>query len=95
MKKNKEKISIDFTSLFNKQREASPLEIKIAFREVLEIFLEDSDNEILRNHYLETLGKKYFGTWSIDITSDWRALYRKEGNLIIFIELGTHEELYS
>jgi addiction module RelE/StbE family toxin len=95
MKKNKEKIRIDFTNLFNKQREASPLEIKIAFREVLEIFLEDPDNEILRNHALNTLGKKYFGIWSIDVAPDWRALYRKKEDIIIFIELGTHDQLYT
>ncbi len=82
---------IEFTSLFNKQREASPLEIKIAFREALELFLENPDHEALRNH---TLTKEYAGVQSIDVTEDWRALYRIEQENIIFILLGTHEELY-
>jgi addiction module RelE/StbE family toxin len=85
---------IDFTNLFNAQRKEAPLAIKIAFREALEIFLEDPTTEILRNHALDELGKKYFGIWSIDVTDDWRALYRKEGDRIIFVDLGTHDQLY-
>ncbi|MDE2025390.1 MAG: type II toxin-antitoxin system mRNA interferase toxin, RelE/StbE family [Patescibacteria group bacterium] len=85
---------VEFTDLFNKQRKEASLDIKIAFRESLEIFLEDSNNTVLRNHSLDTLGKKYFGIWSIDVTEDWRALYRKEQDRIIFIELGTHNKLY-
>lgn len=89
-----EKTRVDFTSLFDKQRKAAPFHIKIAFREALEIFLEDPGHEILRNHPLDKLGKRYFGTWSIDVTQDWRALYRKERDRIIFVALGTHDQFY-
>ena len=92
--KNVAKPPVDFTNRFNRQREAAPLAIKIAFREALEIFLEDPQNDTLRNHPLNKLGKKYFGIWGIDVTSDWRALYRKEGSRTIFLALGTHEQLY-
>ena len=85
---------VEFTDLFNKQRKEASLDIKIAFRESLEIFLENPQNETLRNHSLAKLGKRYFGIWSIDVTPDWRALYRKEQDRIIFIELGTHNKLY-
>lgn len=54
--KDVKKIHVDFTNLFNKQRKDAPLTVKIAFRETLEIFLEDPDNQILRNHSLDTLG---------------------------------------
>jgi addiction module RelE/StbE family toxin len=37
---------------------------------------------------------KYAGFRSIDVTEDWRALYREEKERIMFADLGTHEELY-
>lgn len=89
--RNIKSIRIDFTNLFNKQRKEAPLEIKVAFREALEIFLEDRNHITLRSH---TLTGKYTGIRSIDITDDWRALYREEPERIIFVELGTHDQLY-
>lgn len=43
---------IEYTSRFNKQRKAAPLEIKIAFREAFELFVDDSNHPNLRNHPL-------------------------------------------
>jgi len=82
---------IEFTNLFNKQRDSAPLDVKIAFRDALELFLEHPTHAALRNH---TLAGKYAGVHSIDVTADWRALYRKESEQIIFVALGTHAELY-
>ncbi len=82
---------IEFASLFNKQRKAAPLEIKKTFLETLALFLVDPDHPSLRNHALKD---KFAGHRSIDVTDDWRALYRKEGKRIIFVELGTHDQLY-
>jgi len=82
---------IEFTPLFNKQRKAAPLEIKEAFRETLELFIEDSHHPALRNH---PLTGKYAGFQSINVTEDWRALYREEPERIMFVALGTHEQLY-
>ena len=45
----------------------------------------------LRNHPLKD---KFAGVRSIDVTGDWRALYRKMRERIIFVELGTHDQLY-
>lgn len=59
--KNATLIHFDFANLVNKQREQAPLVIKVAFREALEIFLEDPDNQLLRNHLLETPGKNILG----------------------------------
>ncbi len=85
-------IRVDFTNLFNKQRKEAPLEIKIAFREALDLFLENPNHEALRNHIVTG---KYAGIHSIEVTDDWRALYREESGRIIFVALGTHEELYT
>ena len=43
---------IEFTPLFNKQRKAAPFEIKEAFRETLELFIENPTHKALRNHSL-------------------------------------------
>jgi addiction module RelE/StbE family toxin len=82
---------IEFTPLFNKQRKAAPLEIKQAFRDALDLFAENPNHPALRNH---PLTGKYAGFRSIDVTADWRALYREEKERIMFADLGTHEELY-
>jgi mRNA-degrading endonuclease YafQ of YafQ-DinJ toxin-antitoxin module len=34
------------------------------------------------------------GFASIDVAPDWRALYRTEAERIIFVDIGTHRELY-
>jgi len=82
---------IEFTPLFNKQRKAAPLAIKQAFRDALDLFAENPNHPALRNH---PLTGKYAGFRSIDVTEDWRALYREEKERIMFADLGTHEELY-
>ncbi len=86
---------IEFTDRFNKQRKAAPLEIKVAFMESLELFLESPDHPQLRNHPLK---EKYSGYNSIDVTDDWRALFRihesKTQTVITFHILGTHIQLY-
>ena len=88
-KSNKKRI--EFSPIFTNKLKRIPLEIKIAFRETLEIFLEDQYHLSLRNHILS---EEYAGIRSINVTEDWRALYREETERIIFIDFGTHEELY-
>ncbi|HSX40536.1 MAG TPA: hypothetical protein VLF68_02890 [Candidatus Saccharimonadales bacterium] len=95
MKKKEEKIRIEFTGLFNKQRKEVPLEIKIAFRETLDLFLENPDHKILRKHFLK---EKYAGYQSIDITPDYRAIFKEvktERHVSIkFYIIGAHKQLY-
>jgi addiction module RelE/StbE family toxin len=54
-------------------------------------FLVEPFHPSLRNHSLKD---KYAGFRSIDVTGDWRALYREETKRIIFVEIRTHKELY-
>jgi mRNA-degrading endonuclease YafQ of YafQ-DinJ toxin-antitoxin module len=86
---------IEFTSFFNTQRRKLPLPIKIAFRETLDILLENPHHEVLRRHFLK---EKYAGHQSIDITPDYRAIFKEtrfETQVVIkFHIIGTHEELY-
>ena len=89
--KMKNDLRIEFAPLFNKQRKAAPLEIKKAFQDTLALFIVKPDYPSLRNHPLKD---KFAGVRSIDVTDDWRALYRRERERIIFVELGTHDQLY-
>ena len=87
----KRTLRIDFSPLFNKQRKVAPVEIKQAFRDVLDLFSENPTHSSLRNH---PLSGKYAGFRSIDVTGDWRAIYREKEDSIKFIAIGTHEKLY-
>lgn len=93
--KDEEALRIEYTKLFKKQLSKAPLAIKIAFREVRELFNDDPDHPQLRNHPLRD---KFSGFRSIDVTGDWRALYKirnsKLKTIITFNILGTHDQLY-
>jgi mRNA-degrading endonuclease YafQ of YafQ-DinJ toxin-antitoxin module len=86
---------IEYTPFFNKQRKAAPFEIKQAFLEALALFLESPKNPYLRNHILT---KKLAGYRSINVTGDWRAVFKEkregERSMVIFHMLGTHSALY-
>lgn len=86
---------IEYTTLFNKQRKEAPPEIKIAFQDALELFLDDPNNPHLRNHALK---EKFADYRSIDVTDDWRALFKinksDTNTTITFHILGTHDQLY-
>lgn len=92
---NKKASNIDFSKNFDKQLKKSPIKIKIAFRNRLELFLENSFHGLLKNHVLTG---SYEGFRSINVTGDWRAIFYEivedETKTIIFIALGTHSQLY-
>ena len=93
--KNENSPLIKYTPLFNKQRRAASIEIKSAFREAIELFFDNPNHPSLRNHVLR---EQYAGYRSIDITADWRALFKirksKLKTVITFHILGTHAQLY-
>ncbi len=76
---------------FEKDYARSNLEVKNKFRERRNLLLIDSAHPILNNHPLQGKLKDY---WSINITGDFRALYKVEGNIAVFIALDTHSNLY-
>lgn len=86
---------IKYSKLFSKQFKAVPLKVKIAFREARELFLYNPQHISLRDHALK---KELQGYRSIDITGDYRAIYKKkienDREVITFHMIGTHEDLY-
>jgi addiction module RelE/StbE family toxin len=82
---------IEFSPVFKKLLARAPTEIKTAFGEAYDLFAENTNHPSLRNH---ALSGKYAGFRSIDVTEDWRALYREEPDRMKFVALGTHKQLY-
>ena len=57
----------------------------------LVLFRKVPFHPLLNNHGLRG---KYTGYRSINITGDYRAIYIERDNLVIFMLIGTHSELY-
>lgn len=67
-------------------------EIRQKFQERKRIFLDNPRNPLLYNH---ALGGDRLGQWSINVTGDYRALYKfLDERVIIFIDIDTHPNLY-
>lgn len=84
---------IDYSKSFIKQYKKLPLSLQLNFEERIDIFLQDKFHPVLRNH---KLSGRWFGCRSINITGDWRAIFREftNENLIYFDAIGTHGQLY-
>lgn len=86
-------MQIEYSRRFVKELRRAPRKIQIAFRDRLIIFIEDPAHPLLRVHKLTGELGDFF---SFNITGDWRAVYEKleNGEIILFIMLGTHSQLY-
>jgi addiction module RelE/StbE family toxin len=86
---------IKFTNEFKKQFKKADAKIKKRFAERLELFKKNTNDPQLRNHALRG---KYQRFRSIDVTGDWRAIYREEkliaDTIFWFSALGSHSQLY-
>jgi addiction module RelE/StbE family toxin len=86
-------MQIDFARKFDKQLKKSSNKIKKAFRKRLALFIQDKYHHLLENHQLSGKWRKYR---SINVTGDWRAIFREfnNGEVVFFTEIGTHSQLY-
>lgn len=84
-----------FDKLFFFQYKKADVRIRNEFDKRLRIFVKQPTFPQLRNHALR---KGWLGYRSIDITSDWRAIYKEikigEETIAYFVSIGTHKELY-
>ena len=70
-----------------------PPAIQKRFKERRDIFSHNPFDPILQNHALKG---KYHGYRSINITGNYCAVYKLIAeDVVIFVDLGTHSELYS
>jgi len=81
----------EFLDLLKKQN----VKVKKSFKEAIREFSKNPNSPVLQNHNLK---REWVGYRSIDITSDYRAIYKEVKLLndvvIYFTTIGTHKELY-
>lgn len=86
---------VKYTDNFLKQLKKSDVRIRKAFKQRLTLFVENPNDLELNNHPLQ---KEYAGFRSIDITANYRAIYKeviqKDDTYIYFTSFGTHAQLY-
>ena len=76
---------------FKKQYKKLSKKAQYKFTEKLSVFMQDPFAPALNNH---SLGGGLSSFRSIDITGDIRAWYKVDGEIITFVKIGTHSELY-
>ena len=86
---------VKYTGNFLKQLKKSDVRIRKAFKQRLLLFVENPNDLELNNHSLQ---KEHTGFRSIDITADYRAIYKEvaaeDDTYIYFSSFGTHDQLY-
>lgn len=81
---------------FKRQLQKAPNQVKRAYQKRITFFLLDQYHPLLHNHLLTG---DYQEFRSINITGDWRALYKEvvldeEHVIVEFHIFGTHSQLY-
>ena len=84
-------MKIIFRKRFEKSLKKLPQQVRERLYERLRVFKNNPFERILNNHSVD---KAFPNCRSINITGDYRAIYLEEGNMMTFIDIGTHSELY-
>ncbi len=82
---------VDYHKQFRKQYQRSSRKIQAKFNERLRVFIDNPYAPELNNHALHG---KYLEYRSINITGDLRAVYEIQGEVIKFLFMDTHSNLY-
>ena len=89
-------MKIEYHKNFEKSYRKKDFFIRKMFQEKLKIFIRNPFETLLSNHSLEW--KKYRWCRSINVTWDFRAVFKEHSNwtyeFIEFIDIWTHSELY-
>jgi len=84
-------MKIQYHRTFQKQFPKLPPWAQEQFYQRLELFVQDKFNDTLNNHSVDIA---YPGCRSINITGDYRAIFREENDTVTFTNIGTHSQLY-
>jgi mRNA-degrading endonuclease RelE of RelBE toxin-antitoxin system len=84
-------MEIGFHKQFKKKLRKLPKPVREQFYNRLDIFVKDMYSPVLHNHSVHPVYELCF---SINISGDYRAIFKKEIDAVIFITIGTHSELY-
>ena len=80
-----------FHDTFRKKFEKLPEKIQGCFYERLKLFVDNPRDHILHNH---SVGKRFVGCRSLNVTGDYRAIFYESADSVVFINIGTHAQLY-
>ncbi len=83
--------TFSFSTKFKKNLKKLDSKIIKSFKTRFILFQENEFAIILNNHSLKG---EYSDHRSINITGDYRLVYKKIDNLYIFVDIGTHSQLY-
>lgn len=85
-------MNVVFHKRFDKMVSKLSPKVKIKIIERIDLFSKNPVDRTLRNHALNT---PYKGSYSIDITGDFRAIYHLvDAQTALFTHIGTHSQLY-
>ena len=76
---------------FVKKFKRLPKPIQQKFIERKNLFIGDPFNPLLNNHSVD---RAFRACRSINVTGDYRAIFKEEGTGITFLMIGSHAELY-
>lgn len=80
-----------FHKNFKKKFKKLPPKIQEKFYERLDVFLQNKFDTVLNNHSVD---KVFLHCRSINVSGDYRAIFRDQKDVVIFITIGTHSDLY-
>lgn len=88
-------MNVELDPDFVKQLKKLDVKIRKSFKERIIKFSKNPQDPQLNDHSLK---KAWHGHRSIDVTADWRAIYReirkREETIAYFVAIGTHKDLY-
>lgn len=84
-------MEIELHRLFLKQYKKLPSTIRAQFVERKNLFTQEPLHPLLHNHSVDSV---FPACRSINVTGDYRAVFRQRDEQVLFLQIGTHSELY-
>lgn len=85
-------MDVIFHKTFEKKLTKLPKSMQRQASERIHLFIQNPMDPVLNNHSVE---KRFPGCRSINITGDYRAIFKTQEATAIFINIGSHSDLYS
>lgn len=85
-------MEIKFSGGFHKRYQKLSKKVRRTFHERLKLFIQDTHHPLLRDH---TLSGKLQGHRAFSITGDVRVIYYISKDIIYFVDIGTHNQVYN
>ena len=82
---------IDLHRSFLKEFKKLPTKVRHNFIERKNLFLNNHFHPLLNNLSVD---RRFPGCRSINVTGDYRAIFKEMGDTVLFMHIDTHSELY-